>query len=288
MERNIFKLLNTFVFKINPLFLEKTKIKQCFKEGFLIYTTVITHFYNEEYLLPWWLLHHTKLFDYGILINRGSTDLSVEICRKFAPHWEIYDSNVREFDTVLVDEEVMDVEKTVRGWKMTLNSTEFLCCKNKVEFFNTLNNFGKQMYAIRTILMIDPSYNYYPDPSYMSPLIYQRYHGNIPQNPHIWGDWRFIHKFESGKYGPGRHFSAHEYIQCPYNAFILKFYLSPWTDAMKKRKLQIAPTLSANWSHLKSRYGNSLEELESRFIEHTTVAQDLRLIPEYQSLFPFL
>ena len=38
-------------------------------------------FYNEEYLLPWWLAHHTKLFDHGILINKGSTDRSVEICK---------------------------------------------------------------------------------------------------------------------------------------------------------------------------------------------------------------
>ncbi|MBJ3789276.1 glycosyltransferase family 2 protein, partial [Bacillus sp. OA1] len=43
--------------------------------------TIISHFYNEEYLLPWWLMHHTKIFDHGILINRGSTDRSVEICK---------------------------------------------------------------------------------------------------------------------------------------------------------------------------------------------------------------
>ena len=51
------------------------------KEEIIITTTVISHFYNEEYLLPWWLAHHTKLFDHGILINKGSTDRSVEICK---------------------------------------------------------------------------------------------------------------------------------------------------------------------------------------------------------------
>lgn len=54
--------------------------------------TIISHFYNEEYLLPWWLMHHTKIFDHGILINRGSTDRSVEICKLFAPNWEVRDS----------------------------------------------------------------------------------------------------------------------------------------------------------------------------------------------------
>ena len=63
-------------------------------EEIKITRTVISHFYNEEYLLPWWLMHHTKIFDHGILINRGSTDRSVEICKLFAPtgKYEIQDS----------------------------------------------------------------------------------------------------------------------------------------------------------------------------------------------------
>ena len=58
------------------------------EEEIYITTTVISHFYNEEYLLPWWLMHHTKLFDHGILINKGSTDRSAQISKRFAPYWE--------------------------------------------------------------------------------------------------------------------------------------------------------------------------------------------------------
>lgn len=47
--------------------------------------TVISHFYNEEYLLPWWLNHHKNIFDNGILINYGSTDKSVEIIKSICP-----------------------------------------------------------------------------------------------------------------------------------------------------------------------------------------------------------
>ena len=47
--------------------------------------TIIGTFYNEEYLLPYWLKHHTRLFDHGILINWGSTDNSVEIIKRYAP-----------------------------------------------------------------------------------------------------------------------------------------------------------------------------------------------------------
>jgi hypothetical protein len=44
--------------------------------------TVISHFYNEEYMLPWWLKHHRQYFDHGILIDYGSTDKSLDIIKK--------------------------------------------------------------------------------------------------------------------------------------------------------------------------------------------------------------
>lgn len=79
-------------------------------------------------------MHHKQVFDHGILINRGSTDRSVEMCRIFAPNWEVRNSRVPEFDAEQVDNEVMDIESEVTGWKMTLNTTEFLCYPNKTEF----------------------------------------------------------------------------------------------------------------------------------------------------------
>jgi FkbM family methyltransferase len=39
-------------------------------------TTLIGHFRNEEYLLPWWLRHHVPMFDHGVLIDYSSTDAS--------------------------------------------------------------------------------------------------------------------------------------------------------------------------------------------------------------------
>ena len=27
---------------------------------------VISHFFNEAYLLPWWLKHHREMFDHGV------------------------------------------------------------------------------------------------------------------------------------------------------------------------------------------------------------------------------
>ena len=88
--------------------------------------TIITHFYNEEYLLPWWLEHHKKYFDFGILIDYDSTDRSVEICKEICPTWQVVKSINKEFDAWQIDAEVMAYEKQFVGWRIVLNVTEFI------------------------------------------------------------------------------------------------------------------------------------------------------------------
>ena len=88
--------------------------------------TVVSHFYNEEHLLPWWLAHHKKIFDHGILIDYHSTDCSMEIIREICPDWELRYTRNKYFDSVPIDREVMDIERELDGWHMCLNTTEFL------------------------------------------------------------------------------------------------------------------------------------------------------------------
>lgn len=88
--------------------------------------TVICHFYNEEFLLPWWLQHHKHIFDHGIMIDYASTDRSCDLIREICPDWEIRPSRNEFFTSTEVDIEVMDIEKTLSGWRMALNVTEFL------------------------------------------------------------------------------------------------------------------------------------------------------------------
>ncbi|MGF9814338.1 ATP synthase subunit B family protein [Bacillus toyonensis] len=234
-------------------------------------------------------MHHTKLFDHGILINRGSTDRSVEICRLFAPHWEIRDSKVLEFDAVLVDQEVMNIEKEIMGWKMVLNTTEFLCCVDKDAFFSSLATLGQNMYAIRTILMVDDPTHGYTNPRYGIPLVKQRYHGIMlhpnPPAPYLGG--RFLHNFSYGNYTAGRHWSFHPFIIYMYPAFVLKFFYSPWNKSMKNRKLQIGSTLSKHSIQhgLGTHHLVTLDELEKKYIHFATSTTNLRLIPECQMLF---
>jgi hypothetical protein len=63
--------------------------------------TIISHFYNEEYLLPWWLEHHKKIAPFGVMIDYHSTDRSVEIIKSICPHWEIRTTRNESFDAAL-------------------------------------------------------------------------------------------------------------------------------------------------------------------------------------------
>jgi hypothetical protein len=89
--------------------------------------TVISHIFNEEYLLPWWLEHHKKIFDHGIIIDYASTDRSIEIIKEICPTWTVVPSINAEFDAILADKEVMEYEHNLgHGWRVALNVTEFL------------------------------------------------------------------------------------------------------------------------------------------------------------------
>ena len=73
---------------------------------------VLCHFFNEEHLLPWWLDHHKKIFDHGIMINYHSTDRSCEIIKEICPTWQIRPSRNEYFHPKDIDAEVMDIEAT--------------------------------------------------------------------------------------------------------------------------------------------------------------------------------
>lgn len=101
--------------------------------------TIISHFYNEEYLLPWWLNHHKNSFDHGILIDYESTDNSVHIIKDICPHWKIVKSKNKDFDAKLVDQEVIEYEQNITGWRIALNITEFLVGQLNLDFKNTIS-----------------------------------------------------------------------------------------------------------------------------------------------------
>lgn len=88
--------------------------------------TLLCHFFNEEYMLPWFLNHHKQIFDHGVMIDYHSTDRSCEIIREICPSWEIVTSRNPNFQADLIDTEVNDIEAGIDGWKICLNVTEQL------------------------------------------------------------------------------------------------------------------------------------------------------------------
>jgi hypothetical protein len=194
-----------------------------------MYKTIISHFYNEAYLLPWWLEHHKKYFNHGIMINYASTDESVDVIRKHCPDWTIVNSRNEFFDAKAIDDEVTDIESNVVGWKTCLNTTEFL-----VGNFSVLNDVPEQEITIPCLIMVDSEPHI--QPTYNKPLVEQKYHGihykgrdPLARRP------RLVHNKKRVEYPLGRHYPD-------YNTEELKVLWYGWSPFNRKtldRKLQI-------------------------------------------------
>src|SRR5437879_6505612 len=110
--------------------------------------TLISHFWNEEFLLPFWLKHHVPLFNHGILLDYASTDRSREIIQEFAPRWEVRPSRNAWFDAQDADAEVMEIERCCEGWKIVLNTTEFLLCEELPLFVQWMEKYRPDVTGI--------------------------------------------------------------------------------------------------------------------------------------------
>lgn len=218
--------------------------------------TVICHFYNEAYLLPWWLKHHTKLFDHGVMIDHGSTDESAEIVRSLAPNWRLVRSRLMHFDAYLTDFEVMNYEQELPGWKIALNVTEFLMPAMPLELLETtLSAQGRTGCVTSGILCVDMQPGVRPDPQQSLPLqkpwgiddnqvadVAVRLAHSLPAHP---TRNRFYHCNPVGMYQPGRHYSYHQDSRLRFvDLMVFHFGHSPWNEDFLRRKLQIGTKLS--------------------------------------------
>jgi hypothetical protein len=237
--------------------------------------TVITHFYNEEYLLPWWIDHHKKIFDNGIMINHNSNDRSVEICKELCPpHWRIVDSRNNNFDAHACDCEVKDYESTVEGFKLTLTVTEFLLTPMSLEDINKKYFIDYQYLKTFGVCMVD----IFTDeiPSYDKSLIKQKHHGIIENNIFEHNVGRYYHNQPYGDYDAGRHYLNNYYNTIVTNEiFVLKYKFSPWNESMLQRMEQIGPRvphsdLSRGWGsfHTLPRQ-NFINDYYNTFLEKT-------------------
>ena len=197
-----------------------------------IKTTLLTHIFNEEYLLPFWLNHHKNMFDEIIVIDYNSTDKSIEICKSICPECKIITTRNKSFGAEETDKEIMDTEDTIEGIKIVLNTTEFLFCENSIkELF--IHNTQPVSYAVTAI----------------SP--YSKYSYNINNNYELFTNLfnedvvyhhdrgtRQLHNFRNGNYTIGRHSTNNNSVPTS-KAHIIWMGYYPMNDNLLKRKLQI-------------------------------------------------
>jgi hypothetical protein len=236
--------------------------------------TVISHIYNEEYLLPFWLEHHSTIFDHGIIIDYCSNDSSIEIIKRFCPTWEIVKTKnlnpdgTPNFQANLIDIEVSDIEQNVNGFRIVLNTTEFLfLTKSKNDLINSLSE--KLYYFITSYTALSDKVNFYPknttDFFKNINLISKNYRpGATP--------YRTLHSDRTIKYELGRHgifngTNETRILDNFNNFFILWFGYYPFNEAIFKRKLQIQNNIPI--SDINKRFGHqhiiNYEELKNNF-----------------------
>lgn len=253
--------------------------------------SIICHFYNEAYLLPWWLRHHLALFDHGVMIDHGSTDASVDIIREMAPHWRLVRSRLTHFDAYLTDFEVMGYEQELPGWKIVLNVTEFIMPSLPLDTIEReLTRMGRSGCAASGMLVVDHQPEIPPKISLSLPA---QKHWGVDDNAELQPQLRlargqtmephrnrFFHRGEVGMYHPGRHRSFH-----PDSSFrlldlmVFHFGHAPWNAEVVRRKTQIASKLNPEdvqrgWGiqHLKK-----AEELQRDYQLILASANDLHL-----------
>jgi hypothetical protein len=257
-------------------------------------TTVICHFWNNAVLLPYWLRHHTRLFDHGIMIDHGATDESAELVHRLAPHWELRSTTrcKEAFDAAEADKEVMEIEEQVPGWKMVLNVTEFLLHFDLHEYIAALPRGVRGVTTSGVVLVDTPQSRHAPVTG--EPLFFQRTHGYFeyelgkrPEDygyPAVWRS-RLLHNYPNGEYELGRHVTHVSHLEDP-GLFLVWTGWAPF-ELIKKMKLEVQTRIPAS----DFERGRSLQhklaseaELEARLAEHQQRSHDLLVDQNYVTM----
>lgn len=202
--------------------------------------TILCHFYNEEYMLPWFLNHHKQIFDHGVMIDYHSTDRSREIIQEICPTWDIVTSRNPNFQADTIDTEVNDIEAGIEGWKICLNVTEQLIG----DYSEMGDESGPSDIYVPSIFMVDCDRERIVDPNI--PLYKQKFHGFSFRD----SDKDFLERrsrrlhYNNKPYptastiecmAPGRHYNMYSET----NLAILYYGWCPFDQGQLNRKLQI-------------------------------------------------
>jgi Glycosyl transferase family 2 len=211
--------------------------------------TVICHFRNEEVYLPFWLRHHSRLFDHGVMIDYASTDHSCGIIRDMAPAWEIRPSRNKKFHSVSIDREVMDIENELSGWKMCLNVTEFIMHHDLRQFVTEFERIHPaSLGLVTTGFIIQDSPDQFEVSLTDAELWEQRHYGCPEPDPfhNVTDRRRLLHKASHGAYGIGRHSNSVSMIADP-PLYLFWYGWCPLELKMRRNKSTAPMVPSSDW-----------------------------------------
>lgn len=165
--------------------------------------------------------------DHAVLIDYNSTDRSVDIIKEICPNWEVRKSRNEMFEAGACDEEVKDIEQEFSGYRLALNTTEFLLGNVETALASDPGSLNMKSFVMVDRMEDLPSY-----PNYDTPLIEQCQYGFV--NLHYRQN-RTIHNYCRFEYGKGRH----SFLYDTELLAICWFGWAPWNEYTMKRKLQI-------------------------------------------------
>lgn len=261
---------------------EKVKVSISMSK-FTLFTTVL----DGEPLLLYWLEHHRRLFDHGVITLYPSKDNSEEIIRTMCPDWDIVKPvHHPMYSCAGADKEVMTQERKHKGWKMALNITEFAVTQNLADVVKSVSRETKCIPPIDVAVMVDTPETVDDKLDPDLPLLHQKHHGLFSRAYPLWTcrHARQLHRGRHGDYDVGRHNSRVKPQAKSPLLYVAWFVWSPYY-MIRERKLAMQDQLpevdvatNRGWQHMVT-----AEEQDARFAKVSAIAYDLNRDSGYQT-----
>jgi len=214
---------------------------------------MVSHFNNEELLLPYFIIQHAHMFDKVVLIDYESTDASRAVLNDYAPdNWTVIKSATGAvFGAVECDRQIEAVEHTYPNhWAIALTITEFLMHRNlRMELLSRQNGNCPQI-VMRTQAVIIAGNNSIPLVPWKSLVTQRKLWVKNKYDEHMYR--RFMHlgtsnaksHYSTGRHGYSNRASCTQKVDW-LSAFVFKFQWAPWPE-IASRKVNVGKHIPAN------------------------------------------